>query len=127
VAYDGKTVERPGYGERIAQMVGLIWPQHTPPYAVLSAVAHAELPGLTRSLSDPGDGLDPRPDRRARRQIPRLSRPVRRAARLDRGPRSSPASPAARRVAQRTRAWGEQPSFAHRVSRWLGPSHITRH
>ena len=62
MAYDGKTVERPGYGERIAQMVGLIWPQHTPPYAVLSAVAHAELPGLTRSLSDPGDGLDPRPD-----------------------------------------------------------------
>jgi hypothetical protein len=40
----------PGYTERAAQLVERIWPQRKLPYAVLSAVAHAELLGMTRSL-----------------------------------------------------------------------------
>jgi hypothetical protein len=41
----------PGYSERVAAMMEAIWPQPKLPYAQLSAVAHAELLGLTRNLT----------------------------------------------------------------------------
>jgi hypothetical protein len=62
VTHDENTVTWPGYSERVTQLVRHIWPQHKLPYAVLRAVAHAELLGLTRNLATPGHGLDPRPD-----------------------------------------------------------------
>lgn len=53
------------YTERAASLVSKIWPQPKLPYAVLSAVAHGELPGLQRNLvhSPPGTpGLRVAPD-----------------------------------------------------------------
>lgn len=43
----------PSYTERTANLVAKIWPQQKLPYAVLSAVAHAELLGLQRNLGQP--------------------------------------------------------------------------
>jgi len=43
------------YTERTASLVARIWPQPRLPYAVLSAVAHAELAGLQRNLTQPAD------------------------------------------------------------------------
>ena len=39
------------YTERAAKLVERIWPQRKLPYAVLSAVAHAEFLGLQRNLA----------------------------------------------------------------------------
>jgi hypothetical protein len=44
------------YTERAAKLVERIWPQRKLPYAVLSAVAHAELLGLQRNLAPSHDG-----------------------------------------------------------------------
>jgi hypothetical protein len=38
------------YTDRAEKLIGNIWPQSGLPYRMLSAVAHAELPGLTRNL-----------------------------------------------------------------------------
>lgn len=63
VSFDGHTVAWPGYTERVTHLARLIWPQQERlPYAVLSAVAHAELLGLVRNLAAPADGGDLRPD-----------------------------------------------------------------
>jgi len=52
----------PGYTKRAASLVEKIWPQPRLPYAVLSAVAHAELLGLQRNLAPPAvQGRDSRP------------------------------------------------------------------
>ncbi len=49
---DRKNVEvRLTYTDRAASLVERIWPQRKLPYAVLSAVAHAELLGLQRNLA----------------------------------------------------------------------------
>lgn len=52
--------------DRVAQLVEHVWPQRRMPYAVLSAVAHAELLGLTRNagLAAPGSppSFRPAPD-----------------------------------------------------------------
>jgi hypothetical protein len=57
----------PSYTDRIAQLVENIWPQGRMPYAVLSAVAHAELLGFTRNVGQAQRGtvpsLRPTPDR----------------------------------------------------------------
>jgi hypothetical protein len=42
---------RLGYTDRVASLVVKIWPQTKLPYAVLSAVAHAELVGLVRNIA----------------------------------------------------------------------------
>jgi hypothetical protein len=41
----------PSYTDRVGVLAGRIWPQPKLPYAVLSAVAHAELLGLIRNIS----------------------------------------------------------------------------
>jgi hypothetical protein len=41
----------PNYTERVADLIQQVWPQHKLPYALLSAVGHAELVGLTRNLA----------------------------------------------------------------------------
>jgi hypothetical protein len=59
----------PSYTWRVEDLVRHIWPQQKMPYAVLSAVAHAELLGLARNLAPrcladrprPGGGTDLRP------------------------------------------------------------------
>lgn len=43
----------PNYTDRVMSIVQQIWPQPKLPYAMLSAVAHAELVGLTRNLGQP--------------------------------------------------------------------------
>lgn len=43
------------YTGRAASLVARIWPQPRLPYAMLSAVAHAELHGLQRNLTQPAD------------------------------------------------------------------------
>jgi hypothetical protein len=43
----------PHYSDRAVDLVRCIWPQEKMPYAVLSAVAHAELLGLARNLPAP--------------------------------------------------------------------------
>ena len=53
------------YTDRVATLVHHVWPQPRVPYAVLSAVAHAELLGLARNLCPPSDeaqSLRPVPD-----------------------------------------------------------------
>lgn len=62
VTHDGHTMTWPGYTERVTLLVRFIWPQQKLPYAMLSAVAHAELLGLTRHLSASGSDLEPGPD-----------------------------------------------------------------
>jgi hypothetical protein len=55
----------PGYTARVATLAGAIWSQHDLPYRTLSAVAHAEVLGLTRNLASmtPGaSALRPVPD-----------------------------------------------------------------
>ncbi|MDA8266701.1 MAG: hypothetical protein M0T79_15445 [Actinomycetota bacterium] len=46
----------PSYTERVAKLVSNIWPQPKLPYAVLSAVAHGELLGLTRNVGSKPEG-----------------------------------------------------------------------
>jgi hypothetical protein len=60
---DGTSTESwPGYTERTAQLAERIWPQRKLPYALLSAVAHAEFLGLQRSLPElAGHASDLRP------------------------------------------------------------------
>jgi len=48
-----RTESWPGYTERAAQLAERFWPQRDLPYRMLSAVAHAELLGLQRSLGPP--------------------------------------------------------------------------
>ncbi len=48
---DGETC--PSYTERVAALVGRVWPQQRMPYALLSAVSHSQVLGLTRSLVQP--------------------------------------------------------------------------
>ena len=56
----------PSYSERVALLVSSVWPQTRLPYAVLSAVAHGELLGLTRNVgSKPGEAASLRPARGA--------------------------------------------------------------
>jgi hypothetical protein len=55
----------PRYTARVATLVGAIWPKRDLPYRMLSAVAHAEVLGLTRNLASvtPGaSALRPVPD-----------------------------------------------------------------
>jgi hypothetical protein len=55
----------PGYTARVATLAGAIWSQHDLPYRTLSAVAHAEVLGLTRNLASMTPGastLRPVPD-----------------------------------------------------------------
>jgi hypothetical protein len=55
-------VSWPSYTERSAALVENVWPQRRLPYAVLSAVAHAELLGMQRSLTQSAAGtLELRP------------------------------------------------------------------
>lgn len=51
----------PSYTCRAEELVRDIWPQRKMPYAVLSAVAHAELLGLARNLATPDVADRPRP------------------------------------------------------------------
>jgi hypothetical protein len=51
-------VDWPRYSDRVEQLVRFIWPQHKLPYAVLSAIGHAELLGFHR-MGMPGDANDP--------------------------------------------------------------------
>ena len=62
VMFDGNKESWLGYMDRTTKLVGNIWPQREFPYRILSAVAHAELPGLTRNLTpgQPGKSV-PRP------------------------------------------------------------------
>jgi hypothetical protein len=56
----------PNYSERVALLVSSVWPQPSLPYAILSAVAHGELLGLTRNVgSNPGEAALLRPARGA--------------------------------------------------------------
>jgi hypothetical protein len=59
---EGKEEEQswPSYTYRVEDLVRHIWPQQKLPYAVLSAVAHAELLGLARNLPPPGIANRPR-------------------------------------------------------------------
>jgi hypothetical protein len=67
----------PGYSDRAADLVRWIWPeQEKMPYAVLSAVAHAELLGLARGIPGPG------PARPSATTAPDAIRPVVGPARL---------------------------------------------
>jgi len=50
VMFGGNKESWLGYTDRAAKLVGNIWPQGGLPYRELSAVAHAELLGLTRHL-----------------------------------------------------------------------------
>jgi hypothetical protein len=52
---EGQKESWPSYSDRAADLVRWIWPQQERiPYAVLSAVAHAELLGLARGIPRPG-------------------------------------------------------------------------
>lgn len=51
VSFDDVKESWPSYTERSAKLVENIWPQRKLPYAVLSAVAHGELLGMQRSLT----------------------------------------------------------------------------
>jgi hypothetical protein len=51
VSFGATTESWPSYTERAARLIEKIWPQRDLPYAVLSAVAHAELLGLARNLT----------------------------------------------------------------------------
>jgi hypothetical protein len=64
VIHNGPHESWPSYTERVAALVGLIWPQHKLPYAILSAVAHTELLGIARNLTrhDGDASLRPAPD-----------------------------------------------------------------
>ena len=54
----------PSYSERVALLVNSVWCQARLPYAVLSAVAHGEVLGLTRNVgSNPGEAASLRPVR----------------------------------------------------------------
>lgn len=52
-------VSLPSYTERVADLVQHVWPREKLPYAILSAVAHAELLGLTRNLGRLSSGATP--------------------------------------------------------------------
>lgn len=63
LVFDGQKEQWPGFTARAADLVKEIWPQGGLPYRLLSAVVHAGLYGLTRSLAiSPRDGSVLRPD-----------------------------------------------------------------